>query len=250
MKSMARRPMFALITGLVVVLTLSTGCYKEMAPDATVTSAGEVVAELSQEDIMATAAARTTRVAEEEAAMESVEEPSATVEGEEAPPEPVEAATEVPTDIPTEPVVIITAAPTFTPAPTEPPAASTTDTTAPATTTSTGTGQTTHVVQRGENLFRIALRYGTTVQAVSSANGIANPGMIYVGQRLTIPSSGSAPAPAPSTGSATTHVVRAGENLFRIALRYNLNYHYLAQYNGISNPANIYVGQVLRIPPH
>jgi LysM repeat protein len=102
------------------------------------------------------------------------------------------------------------------------------------------------VVQRGENLFRIALRYGTTVQAIASANGIANPALIYVGQRLTIPSSGAQPPPA----GGTTYVVQRGDNLFRIALRYNLSYLYLAQYNGIANPARIYVGQVLRIPPH
>jgi putative chitinase len=103
------------------------------------------------------------------------------------------------------------------------------------------------VVVRGENLFRIALRYGTTVEAIANANGIANPARIAVGQRLTILTSGGQPAP-PTTG-ATTHVVQPGDNLFRIALRYNLNYLYLAQYNGIANPSHIYVGQVIRIPP-
>jgi len=43
-----------------------------------------------------------------------------------------------------------------------------------------------HVVQRGENLFRIALRYRTTVQAIMAANGLTNYN-IYVGQRLRIP---------------------------------------------------------------
>ncbi len=43
-----------------------------------------------------------------------------------------------------------------------------------------------HVVQRGENLFRIALRYGTTVEAIMAANGLTN-NTIYVGQQLRIP---------------------------------------------------------------
>jgi len=43
-----------------------------------------------------------------------------------------------------------------------------------------------HVVQRGENLFRIALRYGTTVEAIMAANGLTNHN-IYVGQQLRIP---------------------------------------------------------------
>lgn len=43
-----------------------------------------------------------------------------------------------------------------------------------------------HVVQRGENLYRISLRYGTTVEAIMAANGLTNYN-IYVGQELRIP---------------------------------------------------------------
>ncbi len=51
-----------------------------------------------------------------------------------------------------------------------------------------------------------------------------------------------------TTTTPGKHVVQAGENLFRIALKYNYSQYYLAKYNGISNPALIYVGQVIRIP--
>jgi hypothetical protein len=43
-----------------------------------------------------------------------------------------------------------------------------------------------HVVRRGENLFRIARRYTTTVQAITEANGIANAAAIFPGQELLI----------------------------------------------------------------
>jgi len=43
-----------------------------------------------------------------------------------------------------------------------------------------------HVVQPGENLYRISLRYGVTVQAIMAANGLTNYN-IHVGQRLRIP---------------------------------------------------------------
>ena len=43
-----------------------------------------------------------------------------------------------------------------------------------------------HVVQPGENLFRISLRYGTTVQAIMAANGLTDYN-IHVGQQLRIP---------------------------------------------------------------
>lgn len=44
-----------------------------------------------------------------------------------------------------------------------------------------------HIVQPGENLFRIALRYGTTVGVLAVLNHISNPRLIYVGQTLVVP---------------------------------------------------------------
>jgi LysM repeat protein len=48
-------------------------------------------------------------------------------------------------------------------------------------------GGRTHLVAPGENLFRISLRYGTTVQAIAAANNIANVNLIFIGQVLRIP---------------------------------------------------------------
>jgi len=102
----------------------------------------------------------------------------------------------------------------------------------------------THLVQPGENLFRIALHYGTTVQALAAANGLANTTRIYVGQQLVIPD-GNSPSPPAASG---THVVQRGENLYRIALRYGVSAQTLASSNGIVNLNHIYVGQQLVIP--
>lgn len=44
------------------------------------------------------------------------------------------------------------------------------------------------------------------------------------------------------------HTVQAGENLFRIGLRYGCTADELAAYNGIPDPRWIYVGQQIRIP--
>ena len=46
---------------------------------------------------------------------------------------------------------------------------------------------TVHVVQRGENLFRIALQYDLFAEQVAEANGITDSNSITVGQRLIIP---------------------------------------------------------------
>jgi lipoprotein-anchoring transpeptidase ErfK/SrfK len=103
-----------------------------------------------------------------------------------------------------------------------------------------------HVVQPGQNLFRIALRYGMTVDALAAANGLSDASRIYSGQRLVIPTRGSTTSPAAS--SSGVHVVQRGENLFRIALRYGMTHQALAAANGLANADRVYAGQRLVIP--
>jgi LysM repeat protein len=102
-----------------------------------------------------------------------------------------------------------------------------------------------HVVQWGETLFSIARRYGTSVEAISAANGIADPTRIYAGQRLAIP---TAEAPTVPAAAGATHVVGPGENLYRIALRYGTTAQALAEFNAIYNPDHVVAGQTLQIP--
>ncbi|GEM_PF-344219 len=59
-----------------------------------------------------------------------------------------------------------------------------------------------HIVRRGENLFRISLRYRTTIDAIMALNpGITDPARIYVGQQIAVPVGGGANIP---TRTATT----------------------------------------------
>jgi LysM repeat protein/uncharacterized protein YvpB len=112
--------------------------------------------------------------------------------------------------------------------------------------------QVTHIVQPGENLFRIALRYGLTADQVARANGISDPSRIYVGQRLLIPIAGSAVPPVSAASTAANpagfHVVQAGENLYRVGLRYGLAAQQIAAANGLRGVHTIFVGQRLTIP--
>lgn len=54
-----------------------------------------------------------------------------------------------------------------------------------------------YVVQKGDTLSGIAARYGTTYQALAKYNGISNPDVINVGQKIRIPAAGQ----SGSTGS-------------------------------------------------
>ncbi len=105
------------------------------------------------------------------------------------------------------------------------------------------TGPTIYIVQWGDTLFSIANRFGTTVEALVAANGLTSP-LIYVGQRLTIPSSTSIVVQERSTG----YLVRYGDTLYSIARRFGVPVESLMRANSLYNPHFIYVGQKLTIP--
>ena len=88
-----------------------------------------------------------------------------------------------------------------------------------------------------ENLRKILEDFADS--ALASINGISNPNNIYVGQVLKI--SGN------SQPSSVYYTVQYGDTLSEIAVRYGTTTSNLASINGISNPNNIYVGQVLKI---
>ena len=53
--------------------------------------------------------------------------------------------------------------------------------------------ETVYVVKCGDTLSGIAKEYGTTYQVLAAYNGIANPNLIHVGDKIRIPGTGEAP---------------------------------------------------------
>jgi murein DD-endopeptidase MepM/ murein hydrolase activator NlpD len=96
-----------------------------------------------------------------------------------------------------------------------------------------------HVVQRGENLFRIALSYGLSTEELAHLNGITDPNSIQVGQRLLVPAHGSV--------MPQVHTVQPGETLQTIGTLYGLTVDELATLNNLPDPDSLYIGQVLNI---
>lgn len=100
-------------------------------------------------------------------------------------------------------------------------------------------------VAPGDTLSAIARRTGSTVSALTQANGIADPNRIMVGQVLVIP--GTAPSPATS-GAPGTHVVQAGETLSAISRRYGTTVGAIQVANGIVDANRILIGTPLTVP--
>lgn len=110
------------------------------------------------------------------------------------------------------------------------------------------TGGTTYTVVSGDRLFRIALRFNTTVAAIQAANPfITNPNLIYPGQILTIPAADGGPGIPPTGG--TTYTVLSGDTLSGIAARFAVTLQSILNANTwITNPDLIFPGWVIQIP--
>jgi LysM repeat protein len=104
----------------------------------------------------------------------------------------------------------------------------------------------TYVVQRGDNLYRIALRFGITTQSLAEANGITDPSRIFAGQQLIIPGFDTTPAVVENPlvgGTPTTHTVAPGESLLSIANQYGMTVEQILEINNIPNPNLIHRGE-------
>jgi lysozyme len=104
-----------------------------------------------------------------------------------------------------------------------------------------------HVVQRGEYLSGIAIRYGITMQALAAANGISQPDRIYPGQKLVIPNPVVQPPP-PAPPGYRYYTVQPGEILSMVAVRANLSVEQLAALNRINPPYDVQPGQQILVP--
>ncbi len=104
-------------------------------------------------------------------------------------------------------------------------------------TASASSEPTRYTVRRGDSLWIIARRFGTTVDRIQRDNGLRGT-TLRPGQRLTIR--------VGSTGR--TYVVQRGDTLGRIASRNRVSVRRLAEANGLTLRSTIYPGTRLRIP--
>ena len=93
-----------------------------------------------------------------------------------------------------------------------------------------------YVVQNGDSLWKIANKYGITVNELKSLNGLTSNNLT-VGQILEVPS---------SSNTSETYTVKAGDSLWKIANQFGLTVVELKNLNGL-NSNNLSIGQVLKV---
>lgn len=101
----------------------------------------------------------------------------------------------------------------------------------------------THVVQAGETLDDLAIRYNTTIEALVATNELAAPSNLFVGQVITLPAIGGA------ANFPRTYTIEIGDTLRTIGDQYGVTWQQIAAYNNIVNPNYVQAGAVITIPP-
>lgn len=98
-----------------------------------------------------------------------------------------------------------------------------------------------YLVQYRDTLYSIAYRHQTDWYSLMRANNLYNP-IIFTNQQLNVPCKTPPPSPFP------THVVQAGDNLFRIAMQYQTSMYAIMVVNHLPHPNWLSVGKALIIP--
>ncbi|MEM6530382.1 MAG: LysM peptidoglycan-binding domain-containing protein, partial [Chloroflexota bacterium] len=99
----------------------------------------------------------------------------------------------------------------------------------------------TYTVRTGEGLFEIAVRFGTTAEAIAELNGITNINAIQAGQVLRLPAGSTAQVGTggPVTNAAVRpfqYTVQPGEYVELLALRFGTTIEAISTANDLSNP--------------
>jgi len=108
---------------------------------------------------------------------------------------------------------------------------------------------TVHVVKSGDTLWGVARKYGVTVPALASANGLSSKAGLVQGARLEIPGSGSSSTRVASNEvketSRVTYKVQRGDTLSEIADRFDVSVRELMTWNRLRQSSSLRAGQRL-----
>lgn len=93
-----------------------------------------------------------------------------------------------------------------------------------------------YVIQPGDTLTRIALRFGVTADAIIAANSISDPNTLYVGTQLIIPGVDWV------QGVLEVRSVPFGETFRSLQRRYRLSESVMTHLGGLVSPNQLYMG--------
>jgi len=104
------------------------------------------------------------------------------------------------------------------------------------------TPETTYTVQKGDSLYAIANKYGTTVDELKNLNGLTT-NILSIGQVLKLPTK----TVDEETSNTIEYIVQKGDSLYSIAREYNTTVDAIKSQNSITSNL-LSIGQILKIP--
>jgi murein DD-endopeptidase MepM/ murein hydrolase activator NlpD len=93
-----------------------------------------------------------------------------------------------------------------------------------------------YIVQPGDTLSKIAVRFDISLNDLINANGISNPDEVFVGTPLVLPGVDWI------DGVLDTRIMPLGESFMSLVRRYSLDEQTFAHLSGVVNPAQLRVG--------
>ena len=104
------------------------------------------------------------------------------------------------------------------------------------------TQTTSHRVRKGDSLWNLARRYGTTTSAIQRANNLRGS-RLYIGQSLKLPTPQKSTATASKSKNVRSYTVKRGDTPFKIATRNDMTLNQFLKINQLSRKSKIYPGQ-------
>lgn len=109
-----------------------------------------------------------------------------------------------------------------------------------------------YVVQSGDSLYSIAQKYNTSINQLKKLNRLRKGKLIRVGLKLKLPSdainSSERKDSSKKVNTKRVHVVKRGESLLQIALKYDVSLSQIKNKNNIRNGSKILAGEKIEIP--
>ena len=105
-----------------------------------------------------------------------------------------------------------------------------------------------HTVAEGETLGAIAIKYKVTSKQIVEWNKLSNPDALSIGQKLRVSAITSKSTTTTKASSTTKyHTVANGDTLGAIAIKYKVTTKQIVEWNKLSNPDALRIGQKLRV---
>lgn len=98
----------------------------------------------------------------------------------------------------------------------------------------------TYTVKKGDSLYQIAIKYNTTVDKLKKINNLSS-NSLSIGQILKIPTQEE------DDNNDNIYIVKKGDSLYQIAIKYNTTVDELKKINNLSSN-NLSIGKKLTIP--